>query len=176
MSKRTLRNQAANRRNRAVGALFETWIQAACDYYWSQGYACIEKTPEPLRPIQPYGDRSRGQFIACFVKQAQPDFKGSLCDGTCILFDAKHTEKDRIQQHTVTEMQWKSFDRYEAMGAKCFVVVSIRLESFYRVPWSVWRHMKERFGHKYMSLQELEDYRIPEKNCTILFLEGVELR
>lgn len=123
MSKGTLRNQAANRINRAVGALFETWIQAACDYYWAQGYACIEKTPEPLRPLQPYGDRSRGQFIACFVKQAQPDFKGTLCDGTCILFDAKHTEKDRIQQ-----------------------------------------------------LEELENYKVPERNCTILFLEGVELR
>lgn len=176
MSRGNPKNQAINRKNRAVGELFEKWIQVACDYYWSKGYACIEKTPEPLRPLQPYGDRSGGRFIACFVKQAQPDFKGALCDGTCILFDAKYTEKDRIQQHAVTEMQWKAFDKYESMGAKCFVVVSVRLESFYRVPWNVWSHMKELFGHKYMSLEELENYKVPERNCTILFLEGVELR
>ena len=176
MSRGNSKNQAVNRRNRAAGALFETWIQAACDYYWSQGYACIEKTPEPLRPIQPYGDRSRGQFIACFVKQAQPDFKGTLCDGSCVLFDAKHTEKNQIRQNAVTEMQWETFDKYAFMGAKCFVVVSIRLESFYRVPWSDWKQMKKLFGHKYMSLEELETYKVPERNYTILFLEGVELR
>lgn len=168
--------QAMNRANRAVGALFETWIQAACDYYWSQGCACIEKTPEPLKPLKPYGDRKTGRFIACFVKQAQPDFKGILCDGTCILFDAKHTDKDRIRQNAVTETQWNTFDKYEFMGARCFVVISVRLESFYRVPWSDWKQMKKLFGHKYMSLEELEAYKVPERNCTILFLEGVELR
>lgn len=165
-----------NSRNRGAGALFEQWLQAACEYYWSQGYACIDKTPEPMRPIRPYGDRGRGQFVACYVRQAQPDFKGVLCDGTCIIFDAKHTEKERIQQSAVTEMQWRLFDRYEAMGAKCFVVVSVRLESFYRIPWDIWKQMKGKFGHKYMaSGRELENYRVPDRNCTVLFLEGVEL-
>ena len=49
--------------------------------------------------------------IHCFTKQAQPDFKGALCDGSCIIFDAKHTEKDRIQQNVITETQWETFDR-----------------------------------------------------------------
>lgn len=168
--------QMINRRNRADGALFEQWIQTACDYYWSKGYACIEKTPEPMRPIRPYGERSRGQFIACYVKQAQPDFKGVLCDGTCIIFDAKHTEKDRIRQDVVTETQYRLFERYESMGAKCFVIVSIGLESFYRIPWSAWKQMGILFGHKYMAFgRELEEYKVPLRNCTILFLEGVEL-
>ena len=36
--------------------------------------------------------------------------------------------------------------------------------------------MKGLFGHKYMSEQELEAYRIKEKQFTILILEGVELK
>lgn len=36
--------------------------------------------------------------------------------------------------------------------------------------------MKELFGHKFMTEQELEPYRLQEKQCTILILEGVELK
>ena len=152
-------------------------MSAACEYYQRKGYAVIEKTPEPMKPIRPYGDRRTGRFIACYTKQAQPDFKGVLCDGSCIIFDAKHTEKDRIQQNVITEAQWEAFDKYETMEAKCYVIVSIKLESFYRIPWSIWKKMKELFEHKYMTAgEELEPYKIPDKNCTILFLEGVELR
>lgn len=36
--------------------------------------------------------------------------------------------------------------------------------------------MKELFGHKFMAEQELEPYKLQEKQCTILILEGVELK
>ena len=36
--------------------------------------------------------------------------------------------------------------------------------------------MKELFGHKFMTEQELAPYRLQEKQCTILILEGVELK
>ncbi len=55
-------------------------------------------------------------------------------------------------------------------------MVSLELLRFYRVPWKVWKQMKELFGHKFMTDQELEPYRLQEKQCTILILEGVELR
>lgn len=171
------RQQITGTRNRASGELFERWLSAACEFYWKQGVACIEKTPEPMKPIRPYGSRSTGQFIACYTRQAQPDFKGALCDGTCIIFDAKHTDSNRIQQGAVTERQWELFDRYELMGAKCYVVVSIGMERFYRIPWDIWKRMKELFGHKYMmDGRELTPYHIPDRNCTVLFLEGIELR
>lgn len=164
-------------RSRASGEIFERWISTACEYYWKQGYACIEKTPEPMKPIRPYGNRSTGQFIACYTRQAQPDFKGVLCDGSCIIFDAKHTEKDRIQQSVITAEQWEILDKYEAMGARCYVVVSVGLRNFYRIPWDIWKRMGGMFGHKYMALgMELENYRVPDRNCTVLFLEGVELK
>ena len=67
-----------------------------------KGISVIEKTPEPMRVLKPY-DRKRGQFICCFAKQAQPDFKGILMDATMVLFDAKHTDKERIMRDVVTE-------------------------------------------------------------------------
>lgn len=169
------KRQIVGVRSRATGEIFENWISAACEFYRREGYAVIEKTPEPMKPL---GKADRfGRFLACFTKQAQPDFKGALCDGSCIIFDAKHTEKDRIQQNVITETQWETFDRYENMRAKCYVVVSIGLTDFYRIPWNIWKQMKELFGHKYMAAgKELEPYRVPDRNCTILFLEGVELR
>lgn len=168
------RKQISGARSRASGEIFENWISAACEFYQREGYAVIEKTPEPMKPL---GKADRfGRFLACFTKQAQPDFKGALCDGSCIIFDAKHTEKDRIQQNVVTETQWETFGKYETMGAKCYVMVSIGLKEFYRIPWGIWKQMKELFGHKYMAAgAELEQYKVPYRNCTILFLEGVEL-
>ncbi len=170
-----LQKRLTGMRNRAAGELFEKWISVSCEYYWKLGYACIEKTPEPMKPISPYGKRGTGQFVACYTKQAQPDFKGSLCDGSCIIFDAKHTDSDRIMQSAITKTQEEILDRYETMKAKCYVVISLKLKDFYRVPWSVWKQMKERFGHKYMSCTELEAYRVPDRNCMVLLLEGVEI-
>ena len=65
---------------------------------------------------------------------------------------------------------------YEGFGAHCYVMVSLELRKFYRVPWDVWKRMKELFGRKYMTEKELEPYRLQERQCTILILEGVELR
>ena len=55
-------------------------------------------------------------------------------------------------------------------------MVSVGLMKFYRVPWDIWKKMKVLFGHKFMTEQELEPYRLREKQCTILILEGVELK
>lgn len=92
------------------------------------------------------------------------------------MFEAKHTDSDRINQNVVTDTQWKSLDIYEKFGAHCYVMVSVGLMKFYRVPWDVWKKMKELFGHKFMTEQELDPYRLQEKQCTILILEGVELK
>ena len=98
-------------RSRASGEYFEGMISAACQFYEEKGISVIEKTPEPMRVLKPY-DRKRGQFICCFAKQAQPDFKGILMDATMVLFDAKHTDKERIMRDDVfikikTEIPYK---------------------------------------------------------------------
>ena len=92
------------------------------------------------------------------------------------MFEAKHTDSDRINQSVITETQWENLDIYESFGAHCYVMVSLGLESFFRVPWSAWKNMKELFGHKYMNKIELEAYRINQSQCIILILEGIELK
>lgn len=46
------------------------------------------------------------------------------------------------------------------MGASCFVLVSFKFEQFYRIPWSVWRDMKDIYGHKHLKRSEIQDYEI----------------
>ncbi|WP_251205855.1 Holliday junction resolvase RecU [Acetatifactor aquisgranensis] len=168
-----LRQQIIGRRNKAAGETFERWISDACEFYLHKGLAYIEKTPEPFHIT---GKDRNGVVRGYYEKKGQPDYKGILCDGTGIMFEAKHTDSDRISQTVITDAQWKGLDIYEGFGAHCYVMVSMGLTRFYRVPWSVWKGMKELFGHKFMTAQELEPYRLQERRCTILILEGVELR
>lgn len=162
-------------RSRASGEYFEGMISAACQFYEEKGISVIEKTPEPMRVLKPY-DRKRGQFICCFAKQAQPDFKGVLMDATMVLFDAKHTDSDRIQRSVVTSEQEECFERYMKLGAMCFLVVSIGFEQYYRVPWIVFRDMKKIYGHAYMGEKELNPYRIKYISGVLKFLDGIELK
>lgn len=165
--------QMIGRRSKASGETFERWISNACNYYLEKGYAFIEKTPEPFHIT---GKDQKGVVRGYYEKQGQPDYKGILCDGTGIMFEAKHTDSIHINQNVITETQWKSLDTYEKFGAQCYVMVSIGLQNFYRVPWSIWKKMKELFKHKYMGEEELQPYKLQEKQCTILILEGVELK
>lgn len=166
-----IKRQLAGRRSKAAGDYFERLLSASCEYYRKKDEAYIEKTPEPMRPISPYGDRRYGKYIACFVKSAQPDFKGILRDGTCIMFEAKHTDTDRIRQDVITDTQWQNLDCYERFGAQCYVMVSMGLTEFYRVPWNIWKKMKELAGHQYMNREELEPYRLVMENGIIKFLQ-----
>lgn len=72
------RRSAANRPGLA-GSYFEAMISGSCDYYLDRGLAKIEKTPEPMKPLGP--KNYKGQFLACYTKQAQPDYKGTLKGG-----------------------------------------------------------------------------------------------
>lgn len=154
------------------GEYFETLIEKSLESYKRKGIAHISKTPEPMRVIQ---RRSGGKFLCCFKKKSEPDFKGVLADGSCIIFDAKHTDKDRIQQGCITENQWQVYEDYERMNARCYVVVSVQFKNFYRIPWIVWKRMKELYGHKYMGKAELEAYKLDMDATRILLLDGIEL-
>lgn len=149
--------------SRSNGEHFEGMIIAASRFYEERGIAAVDKTPEAFKVLKAM-DRNRGQFICCFTKQAQPDFKGILMDSTMILFDAKHTDKDKISRDVVTTEQQACFERYMKLGAMCFLVVSLEFKEFYRVPWVVFRDMKKIYGHKYMNREELEPYLCRNSN------------
>lgn len=169
MTAEAFRASVQGKRNRALGLKFEEIITEACEYYRSMGLAYIEKTPEPMRVIGVI-NRKMGHFKAVFEKAAQPDFKGTLQGGRAIVFEAKHTETDRIQQSAVTEDQENAMNRHEAMGALCFVIVCLD-NHYYRVPWEKWKTMKADCGHKYMNAADLHPYTLGTWPGHLRFLE-----
>lgn len=159
------------KKNKANGAIFEQIISSSCNYYLDEEIAFIEKTPEPFRITS---KSQNGVVSGFYAKAGQPDYKGILFGGMGVMFEAKHTDTPQIKQSAVTENQAKNLDIYHKFGALCFVLVSMGFESFYRVPWEVWKHMKELFGHKSMSLEELAPYEVKMKGLVIQFLDNIE--
>lgn len=158
-AEKRIRAQLRGKQARAAGGHFENMISASCAYYLSRGLAKIEKTPEPMKPL---GTKNRqGQFMACYTKQAQPDYGGTLKGGRSIYFEAKHTDDDRIEQRRLTKEQCDDLEAHHKLGAITFVLVSFGLRAFYRVPWPVWRDMAETYGRKYIRQDELKPYEVP---------------
>ena len=165
-----LRNRYKGHMNRENGAFFEYIIEAGCEYYRQKGVADIEKTPEPMRPVKNIGE---GKFIAYFEKAAQPDFKGVLSGGRAVVFEAKHTDTDQIEQKRVSAEQVKNLEMAWKLGAETFVLCSIS-DGFYRLPWEFWRDMKSVLGRKYVTADDLRPYKIDIGGPgALLFLEGI---
>lgn len=160
-------------RNRTAGEYFESLIVNSLIWYEKKGLACVEKTPEPMKPLGP--PNQTGRFLACFTKAAQPDFKGTLCGGRSVVFEAKHTDSDRIEYSRLTDEQKDRLNLHSHMGACTFVLVSFGLLDFYRIPWSIWSNMKELYGRKYIKQTEIEPYRVQYIAGVIKLLEGIEL-
>lgn len=164
-AQQTWRNTVSN----VQGHIMEQEVERACSYYRDKGIAYIEKTPEPFRMLKKQKD---GQFLGRVGKAAQPDFKGTLCGGRAMVFEAKYTDKDRIQQNRLTDEQTESLETHWNMGAEAGVVVQMHSE-FYYVPWVTWSSMKELFGRKYMTAEDLKRFEVPYRQG-IMFLEHIE--
>ena len=157
--------------NRAQGKHFESLIDDACTYYEAKGVASIEKTPEPMRPIKDLGN---GKFVAHFMKKAQPDYKGVLNGGRAVMFEAKFTTMDTMEQSRVSSEQGQGLDVYAALGAVCFVLVAFDRRGHYRIPWSVWRGMKAKYGRLYVKPEELDEYKISFTNGILQILDDLQ--
>lgn len=138
------------------GKAFEARIDASLEYYRAKGFAAIEKTPEPMKPIR---DLGKGQFIACYEKKAQADYKGVVKGGREVVFEAKFTASDRLNQDRVTPEQAAFMDEHQALGARCWVIGGFLSGNVYLIPWPVWSDMKNRFGHKYAKEADLQAYK-----------------
>ena len=142
--------RARNKKVRHEGGKFEDMILAACAVYREKGIAEIDKVPEPRKVVGRTGGRTSA-MICINAAKAHPDFMGSVApEGKCIVFDAKHTDKDRIQQNALTENQTKILRSHQRCGADCFVSVSFGFEDFFLIPFEVWDGMKDVFGRKYI--------------------------
>ena len=162
-------NQLKGKRNRAEGKAFEDRIDEAFAYYAKTGYALIDKTPEPFKIIRRLEDT---RFIGCFQKKAQPDYKGTIKGGRTVIFEAKYTSTDRITQDRVNDTQASYLDQAERLGARCYVLVGFRSGKAFKLPWPIWRDMKERFGRKYVTEKDLKSYEIAGSwNSLLLILD-----
>lgn len=158
--------------SKAKGKFFEDYIDKSFDHYRYKGLAIIEKTPEPMRPSKSLGN---GKFIAFFEKKAQPDYKGTIKGGRSVLFEAKFTSSDRMEQSRVLPEQADRLTRHQQLGALCFVIIGFDSGATYRIPWNAWRNMKELFGRKYVTEADLKKYRVAtEKNGVLLLLEDMK--
>lgn len=155
------------RRSKAAGEQWEKIIDQSCEYYSEKGEALIEKTPEAMKPIRRL---KNGQFVAVYTKMAQPDYKGTLPGGHAIVFEAKHTNTDRMLRSVISSEQEKQLDKHLSLGAECFVMISFGFQKFYKVPWVVFRDMKQYFGRKYIAPQDLEKYEIHYIGGVLRFL------
>lgn len=163
-----IRAQIRGKQARLAGSYFEAMISGSCDYYLDCGLAKIEKTPEPMKPLGP--KNYKGQFLACYTKQAQPDYKGTLKGGRAVVFEAKHTDDDRIEYSRLTKEQRDDLEHHHKLGAVAFVLVSMSLTECFRIPWPVWRDMAATYGRKYMTRDELLPYKVPVVAGFVKFL------
>lgn len=141
----------------ARGKNFESRLDASFAYYADRGFAIVEKTPEPMRPAKSLGN---GKFIAFFEKKAQPDYKGIIKGGRMVMFEAKFTATERLEQSRVKREQSDYLDRHQRLGARCFVLAGFLSGEVYRIPWPIWSAMKENFGRKYVIEADLDKYRV----------------
>ena len=171
--KKNPRRVAAGYRNKVNGKAAEILVAQACLVYKKNNVALIEKNPDSLQVIDVF-DPKKSLFIARFTRKSKPDFEGVLSDGQAVLFDVKATESDRIRSSSLSDNQSENLRQYHKMGALCFILVCIRYETFYSVPWTVWNNMKEIYGHLHMTHNELQQYRVSTDDGYVHFLDVFE--
>lgn len=164
----TAKRQYQNAANNAQGHLFESAILAGCSTYREDGRAEINKTPEPFRVLN---KGNNGMFMGRFTAHAQPDFQGTLEDGRSIVFEAKTTTSNRMKRDVLTAEQQKALESHMSLGAVAAVCVGLE-DKFFFIPWTIWRDMKEHYGRKYITANDVEEYRV-KFNGSILFLDYI---
>ena len=148
---------------------FEEQIDAAFEYYRNQGRAIIEKTPEPMLPIKTLALEN---LLLSTQSKHNRTIKVSLQCGQAVIFEAKFTSADRMEQSRVLQSQAEYLTHYQYLGARCFIVAGFASNGVYRLPWDVWRNMKERFGRKYITESDLQEYRVlTAQNGALLLLD-----
>lgn len=143
------------------GKIFEGILDKYFSYYAAKGYCNIEKTPEPYRFIKPY---SSYLFVGCFLKSAQPDYKGTLKGGRSIVLEAKSVSNGRINLSALTENEYKQLKLHKELGACTGVIVYDSVESnIYLLPFIMFEEMENLFKLKHIKLNLLQKFEISKK-------------
>lgn len=162
------RQRYRNRQSNGFGKNFERFVTMGCDFYKREGLADISKVDEPFRVIRLL---KNGRFEGQFIKNANPDFEGTVRGGRSICFECKYTSKGRIQQSVITKKQEEVLDNKYRLGGIVGVCCGIGDRHFF-VPWEVWINMKLYFGRKSASAEDLKKYEVPFRQG-IRFLDNI---
>ena len=167
--KKDPRRQLQGAVSKAQGRKFEDRLDKSFAYYRAHGFAIIEKTPEPMRPVKNLGN---GRFEAFFEKKAQPDYKSTIKGGRTVMFEAKFTGADRMEQSRVLKGQADYLNQHQELGARCYVIAGFSSGAVYRFPWNIWQNMKKHFGRKYVTEADVEiaAYLVPVTRDGVLLL------
>ena len=164
-----------NRKSRANGRTFEEEIERGCSFYSESGAALITKVPENRKVVGRTGGRT-SMMICVNDKKSQPDFVGTISGGKSIVFEAKHSDKGRIDYGRVTDYQREMLRKHYEFGAECFVLVGFasdieddgkkyatafdfkgETEAVFMIPWNIWENMRTLAGHQWFSLNDCRD-------------------
>lgn len=119
-------------------------------------------------------DPSEAVVLYSYTK-SRPDPTQHVKDAVAAVFDRGETVVDEpILYFYNPALVTSDFHESQKLGAIAFVLVSVSLTDFYRVPWPVWRDMAEIYGHKYMTHAELSRYEVPATAGFIKFLHDIE--
>lgn len=154
-------NREIGRKAKQNGKRFETLLDKYFSFFAEMGYCNIEKTPEPFKFIKPY---SNNLFVGCFVKSAQPDYKGTLQGGRAIVLEAKSVENGKIQKSALTDNELKELLRHQKLGACSGVLVyDNEKANIHLLPVVMFEKMEEIFGKKHIKLSQVKRYVINEQ-------------
>lgn len=167
-----LEHRAKGKNNKRTGEVFEYMLEMSINDYAAKGLMAIKKTPEPMKPIKAMG--KPGQFLAHYIKPAQVDFCGTLAGGRAIRFEAKYTDTDRFTRDRLTDEQMQDLEIHERLGAYCCVMLGFGKNEVYRIPWLVWKNMKQIFGRSYVTRDDIKTFRVPVNNWRIELLSSTE--
>ena len=169
---KSIQRSFKNKKSRAEGKTFEEALERGCSFYLENGTAFIVKVPENRKVVGRTGGRA-SMMLCVNDKKSQPDFVGTLAGGKSIVFEAKHTDKGRIDYNKVTDYQREQLRKHQDMGADCYVAVGFssdyddngkkyassfdfngEIEAVFFIPFNVWENMQTLVGHKWFSLND----------------------
>lgn len=74
-------------------------------------------------------------------------------------------------QLAIRSGQYKDLEAMR-IGAFCYVLAGFSHGGAYCIPWSVWRSMKEHYGRKYITENDITQYKIPRTTTGMLAILG----
>lgn len=164
-------------KNNAQGRFFEAQIERACNYYREKNIANIHKVLEPFRVLKKL---PAGKFTGQFLRKAEPDFKGCLLDGQCIVFECKYTSQNKIQRSILSENQNAELERNNNLNcitAVCICFAEGLTDRYFFVPFDVWLNMEKYFGKKSVTAEDLKKFEIYYKHSIgIDFLRNIKIK